>query len=140
MKVTEQIDAIEASAVNPDKFLAATRVVACMLMLPLLTAAADFCGILTGWLANALAEPMSLKYFFNEGLAQTTLSDLLPSTLKTVVFGFIIGLIGCHQGMNAKGGTAGVGRASTSAVVLASLFVILADVVLVRLIITLFPQ
>src|SRR5437762_6189466 len=78
MKVTEQIDAIEASAVNPDKFLAATRVVACMLMLPLLTAAADFCGILTGWLANALAEPMSLKYFFNEGLAQTTLSDLLP--------------------------------------------------------------
>ena len=140
MKVTEQIDAIEASAVNPYKFLAATRVVACMLMLPLLTIVADFCGIITGWIANALAEPMSLRFFLNEGLAQTNFTDLLPSTFKTVVFGFIIGVIGCFQGMNARGGTAGVGRASTSAVVLASLFVILADVVLVRLLITLFPQ
>lgn len=140
MRVTEQIDAIEASAVNPHKFLAATRVLACMLMLPLLTAVADFCGIITGWLANALVEPMSLKYFLNVGLAQARLTDLLPSTLKTVIFGFIIGVIGCYQGMNAKGGTAGVGRASTSAVVLASLFVILADVVLVRLIITVFSQ
>jgi phospholipid/cholesterol/gamma-HCH transport system permease protein len=140
MKVTEQIDAIEASAVNPYKFLVATRVVACMLMLPLLTMVADFCGIITGWIANALAEPMSLRFFLNEGLAQANFADLLPSTFKTVVFGFIIGLIGCFQGMNARGGTAGVGRASTSAVVLASLFVILADVVLVRLIITLFPQ
>jgi phospholipid/cholesterol/gamma-HCH transport system permease protein len=140
MKVTEQIDAIEASAVNPYKFLVATRVVACMLMLPLLTIVADFCGIVTGWIANALVEPMSLRFFLNEGLAQANFADLLPSTFKTVVFGFIIGVIGCFQGMNARGGTAGVGRASTSAVVLASLFVILADVVLVRLIITLFPQ
>jgi phospholipid/cholesterol/gamma-HCH transport system permease protein len=140
MKVTEQIDAIEASAVNPYKFLAATRVAACMLMLPLLTAVADLCGILTGWLANALAEPMSLTLFLNRGLQHADLNDLLPSTFKTVVFGFIIGLIGCFQGMRAKGGTAGVGRASTSAVVLASLFVILADVVLVRLIITFFPE
>lgn len=140
MKVTEQIDAIEASAVNPYKFLAATRVVACMLMLPLLTIIADFCGIITGWIANALAEPMSLRFFLNEGLAQANFADLLPPTFKTVVFGFIIGVIGCFQGMNARGGTAGVGRASTSAVVLASLFVILADVVLVRLIITFFPQ
>ncbi|MEN3336039.1 MAG: phospholipid/cholesterol/gamma-HCH transport system permease protein [Blastocatellia bacterium] len=140
MKVTEQIEAIEASAVNPYKFLVATRVIACMLMLPLLTIVADFCGIVTGWIANALAEPMSLRFFLNEGLAQANFADLLPSTFKTVVFGFIIGVIGCFQGMNAKGGTAGVGRASTSAVVLASLFVILADVVLVRLIITLFPQ
>jgi len=140
MKVTEQIDAIEASAVNPYKFLVATRVLACMLMLPLLTIAADFCGIVTGWIANALVEPMSLRFFLNQGLAQANLADFLPSTFKTVVFGFIIGVIGCFQGMNARGGTAGVGRASTSAVVLASLFVILADVVLVRLIITLFPQ
>jgi phospholipid/cholesterol/gamma-HCH transport system permease protein len=140
MKVTEQIDAIEASAVNPYKFLVATRVVACMLMLPLLTIAADFFGIMTGWIANALAEPMSLKLFLTEGLKQADFNDLLPATFKTVIFGFIIGVIGCFQGMRAKGGTAGVGRASTSAVVLSSLFVILADVVLVRLIITLFPK
>lgn len=139
MKVTEQIDAIEASAVNPYKFLAATRVLACMLMLPLLTIAADFCGMITGWIANALADPITLKLFLTQGLADATFADLLPSTLKTVVFGFIIGIVGCFQGMHAKGGTAGVGRASKSAVVLSSLFVILADVVLVRLIITFFP-
>jgi len=140
MKVTEQIDAIEASAVNPYKFLVATRVIACMLMLPLLTTVANFCGILTGWIANALIEPMTFSYFVNQGIENATFTDLLPSTFKTVVFGFIIGLTGCFQGMRATGGTAGVGRASTSAVVLSSLFVILADVVLVRLIITFFPQ
>jgi phospholipid/cholesterol/gamma-HCH transport system permease protein len=140
MKVTEQIDAIEASAVNPYKFLAATRVVACMLMLPLLTLVADFSGIISGWMTNALVEPMPFKLFLNLGLAQADFSDLIPSTAKTIVFGFLIGTIGCFQGMRAKGGTQGVGKASTSAVVLSSLFVILADVVLVRLIITFFPQ
>ena len=140
MKVTEQIDAIEASAVNPYKFLVASRVIACMLMLPLLTVVADLCGIMTGWIANALAEPMPFKLFLNYGLAQAGFDDLLPSTFKTVVFGFIIGLVGCFQGMRAKGGTAGVGHASTSAVMLASLFVILADVVLVRLVVTFFPE
>ena len=140
MKVTEQIDAIEASAVNPYKFLAATRVLACMLMLPLLTVVADFCGIVTGWVANALVEPITLKLFLTQGLKDAYFTDLFPSTLKTVVFGFIIGIVGCFQGMRARGGTAGVGRAATSSVVLSSLFVILADVVLVRLIITFYPK
>jgi len=140
MKVTEQIDAIEASAVNPYKFLVATRILACMAMLPLLTIAADFCGILAGWAANTLIEPISLKLFLSQGLKQANFADLLPSVFKTVVFGFIIGVVGCFQGMRAEGGTEGVGRASTSAVVLSSLFVILADVVLVRLIITFFPR
>ena len=140
MRVTEQIDAIEASAVNPYKYLAATRVLACMLMLPLLTIAADFCGIITGWIANTLVEPITLQLFLTQGLKDAAFSDLLPSTLKTVVFGFIIGVVGCFQGMRAKGGTAGVDRASTSAVLLSSLFIILADVVLVRLIVTFYPQ
>lgn len=140
MRVTEQIDAIEASAVDPYKFLVATRVLACVMMLPLLTIVADVCGIITGWIANTLVEPISLKLFLTMGLKDAHFADLLPSTLKTSVFGFIIGIIGCYQGMRARGGTAGVGRASTSAVVLSSLFVILADVVLVRLIITFYPQ
>lgn len=63
MRVTEQIDAMEVSAVDPYKFLAATRVLACIAMLPLLTLAADFCGILMGWIANTLAEPISLQLF-----------------------------------------------------------------------------
>ncbi|MBI1764313.1 MAG: ABC transporter permease [Acidobacteria bacterium] len=139
MKVTDQIDAIEVSAVNPYKYLAATRVAACMLMMPLLTIVADFCGIITGWLANTLVEPMSLRLFLNEGFETLDFNDLLPPTAKALVFGLIIGVVGCYQGMHAKGGTAGVGRASTSAVVISSLFVILADVVLVRLIMTFFP-
>lgn len=139
MKVTEQIDAIEASAVDPHKFLVVTRILACMLMLPLLTLAADFCGIMTGWLANTLTDKTPLQLFLNNGFEDVGFDDLFPSLFKALVFGFIIGLMGCFQGMRAKGGTEGVGRASTSAVVLSSLFVILADVVLVRLIIQFFP-
>lgn len=137
MKVSEQIDAMEASAVDPYKFLAATRVVACILMLPLLTLAADFCGILMGWVTNRLTDPISLHLFITNGFKSVTFSDFLPPTFKTAVFGLIIGVISCFQGMRTKGGTEGVGRSATSSVVLSSLFVILADVILVRLILVL---
>lgn len=138
MKVTEQIDAIEVSAVDPYKFLVATRVAACVLMLPLLTIVADFCGIFMGWVANTLVEPISLSLFIDNGFERLEFGDLLPATLKTTVFGFIIGAIGCFQGMRTRGGTEGVGRSATSAVVISSLFVILADVLLVRLILMIF--
>ena len=139
MKVTEQIDAIEASAVNPYRLLAATRILACILMLPLLTVAADAGGLLAGWLAQTLAEPISLQQFVDRGFNGATLKDFLPPTFKTAVFGLIIGLTACFQGMRTKGGAEGVGRAATSSVVLSSLFVILVDVVLVKVIIILFP-
>lgn len=138
MKVTEQIDAIEASGVNPYKFLAFTRIVACILVLPLLTLAADFCGVLFGWLAETLAEPISLQRFINQGFVGTTFRDFLAPTFRTVVFGLIIGMIGCFQGMRTQGGTAGVGRSATSSVVISSLFVILADVILVKIILVFF--
>src|SRR3954470_15759400 len=138
MKVTEQIDAMEASAVDPYKYLAATRILACVLMLPLLTVATDFCGIFMGWVANTLTEPISLRLFFENGFKNVTFGDFIPSTLKTTVFGFIIGLIGCFQGMRTKGGTEGVGRSVTSTVVLCSMLVIVADVLLVRLILAIF--
>jgi len=137
MKVTEQVDAMEASAIDPYKFLVATRVLACILMLPLLTLAADFCGIFMGWITNTLAEPVSLRLFLENGFKNALFSDFIPPTLKTTVFGFIIGIISCFQGMRTRGGTEGVGYAATSSVVLSSLFVVLADVVLVRLILTL---
>jgi phospholipid/cholesterol/gamma-HCH transport system permease protein len=138
MKVTEQIDAMEASAVNPFKFLAATRVLACIVALPLLTLAADFCGIFMGWFADTLSQPISLRLFINKGLNGATFNDVLPPTLKTLVFGMIIGLVSSFQGMNSSGGTEGVGRSATSAVLLSSLFIILADVLLVRVIIVFF--
>jgi len=139
MKVTEQIDAIEASAVNPYKFLVAPRVLACVLMLPLLTLAADFCGVIMAWVASTLAEPISLRLFMESGLKDLTFNGFLPPTVKTAVFGLMIGLVGCFQGMRTQGGTEGVGRAVTNSVVLCSLLIILADVFLVRLILVLFP-
>jgi|HubBroStandDraft_1064217.scaffolds.fasta_scaffold30216_2 phospholipid/cholesterol/gamma-HCH transport system permease protein len=139
MKVSEQVDAIEASAVNPYRLLASTRILACIIMLPLLTLAADFCALLMGWVAMTLVEPISLHQFVNSGFKGTGFNDFLPPTFKTAVFGLIIGLTACFQGMRTKGGAEGVGRAATSSVVLSSLFVILVDVVLVKVIIILFP-
>jgi phospholipid/cholesterol/gamma-HCH transport system permease protein len=139
MKVTEQIDAIEASGVNPYKFLAFTRILACILMLPLLTLAADFCGVLFGWIAETLVEPVSFHRFFDQGFVGAGFSDFLAPTLRTAVFGLIIGTIGCFQGMRTQGGTAGVGLSATSSVVLSSLFVILADVILAKFILVFFP-
>jgi phospholipid/cholesterol/gamma-HCH transport system permease protein len=139
MKVTEQIDAIEASAINPYRLLAATRILACILMLPLLTIAADGCGVLMGWVAQTLVEPVSLHRFIDSGFRGATFNAFLPPTFKTAVFGLIIGLIACFQGMRTRGGAEGVGRAATNSVVLSSLFVILADVVLVKFILVVFP-
>src|SRR5437588_1035645 len=108
MKVTEQIDAMEASGVDPYRYLAATRVAACILMLPLLTLAANFCGIIMGWIANTLAEPISFERFMRIGFKDMFFSDFIPPTLKTAVFGLIIGVIACFQGMRTRGGTEGV--------------------------------
>ena len=139
MKVTDQIAAMEVSGVNPYRYLAATRVMACGLMLPLLTVACDFSGVLTGWFVNTLARPIAIQQFVAVGLKRVTLHDFLPTTFKTVVFGLIIGCVSCFLGMRATGGGDGVGRAATNSVVLSSLFIILADVILVRLILVFFP-
>lgn len=134
MKVTEQIDAMEASAVDPFRYLVATRVLACILMLPLLTLCADFCAIMTGWIAETIVDPVTFRHFVGNALKGVQFSDFIPPTMKTLVYGFIIGIVACFQGMRTTGGTEGVGRSTTSSVVLCSLFVILADVILVRLI------
>jgi len=139
MKVTEQIDAIEASAVNPYKLLVFTRILACIVVLPLLTLVTDFCGVCGGWIATTLADPISLHRFLNKGFSGVNFSDFLAPTFRTCAFGLIIGLVACFQGMRTRGGTEGVGRSATSSVVLSSLFVILADVILVKLILIFFP-
>jgi phospholipid/cholesterol/gamma-HCH transport system permease protein len=138
MRVTEQIDAMEASAVDPYKYLVATRILACIVAMPLLTVATDFVGILMGWVASTLVDPAPLGLFLSHGFKGAEFSDILPATLKTSVFGLIIGAVACFQGMRTRGGTEGVGRSATSSVVLASLLIMLADVMLVRLIIEVF--
>ena len=138
MKVTEQIDAMEVSAINPYRFLAATRILACILMLPLLTLATDASGLLTGWFAQSLVEPLSFHHFIESGFEGATFNGFLPPTFKTAVYGLIIGIVACFLGMRTRGGAEGVGRTATNSVVIASLFVILADVVLVKFILVVF--
>ena len=139
MKVTEQIDAIEASAINPFRLLASTRILACILMLPLLTVATDACALLAGWLAQAMVEPLSFHQFIYTGFTGATFHAFLPPTIKTAIYGLIIGLVASFEGMRTRGGAEGVGRAATKSVVLGSLFLILADVVLVKFILVVFP-
>jgi len=91
-----------------------------------------------GWVASTLVDPMPLTLYLSTGFKGATFSDILPATVKTAIFGLIIGCVACFQGMRTTGGTEGVGRSATSSVVLASLFIMLADVVLVRLIIEVF--
>ena len=139
MKVTEQIDALEAVAVDSFKFLAVTRIVACIIAMPLLTAVIDFCGIFGGYIAESTVSGMSAGLYFHRAFSIVEFSDFIPATFKTAVFGLIIGTVAAYLGFNTTQGTEGVGRTSTSSVVLSSICIILVNVVLVKLIFFVFP-
>ncbi len=140
MRVTEQIDALEASAVDSFKYLVVTRVAACMLALPLLVTLMNFTGMLGGYLAEAAISGMSLRLYFDAAFSSVELTDYVPATLKTIVFGFIIAVVSSYLGFTTTQGTEGVGRASTRSVVFSSILIITANVVLVRLIFFIFPE
>jgi phospholipid/cholesterol/gamma-HCH transport system permease protein len=140
MKVTEQIDALEASAVDSFRYLVVTRVVACIIALPLLTTIMNFSGIIGGFLAETAATGMGLQLYFTRAFSLIEMSDYIPATLKTMVFGFIIATVSSYLGMNTTSGTEGVGRASTRAVVASSILIIIVNVMLVRLIFFVYPQ
>ena len=139
MKVTEQIDALEACAVDSFKYLVVTRVVACVTALPILTTVMNFTGMLGGYVAETMLTGMPLRTYFTQAFSLIGFSDLIPATLKTMVFGFIIGCVASYLGVRTTGGTEGVGRASTRSVVNASILLIAANVVLVRLIFFFYP-
>lgn len=138
MRVTEQIDAMEVAALNPFRYLVVTRVLACMLMLPILTVYANTLALLGGFFVMNLEQNMSLKLYFDSALRFLNLKTVLPALGKTAVFGFIIGSMACYLGYNTAGGTSGVGKSAMIAVVLATLLIIVADVVLVKFTILLF--
>lgn len=139
MRVTEQIDAMEVSAVDPFRFLVVTRVIATTLMLPLLTVYVDFIALIGGYIAVIITQNLTFAYYIHLVLEAITFSDVIPGIAKTFVFGFIVGIVGSYLGFNATKGTEGVGKASTSAVVISSLLILLFDMVLVRLTLILFP-
>lgn len=133
MKVTEQIDAMEVSSTNPMRFLVVTRVLASTLMIPLLVLYADAFGILGSWASANLKANVPLVLFFSQAFSSVEFLDFLPSVVKSVFFGAVIGIIGTYKGYNAERGTESVGTAATSAVVLASLMVFFVDLVAVQI-------
>ena len=140
MRVTEQIDALEASAVDAFRYLVVTRLIACVIALPILTTIMNFMGIVGGYLAESAVGGMPLQLYFTRAFSLIDLSDYVPATLKTMAFGFIIATVSSYLGYTTQAGTEGVGRASTRAVVASSILIIVFNVLLVRLIFFLFPQ
>ncbi len=139
MRVTEQIDALESLAVNSFKYLVVTRVVACVVAMPLLTVLMNFAGVLGGFFAETIVSGSSFTFYFNTAFSSLSFSDYIPPTIKTTVFGFIIGTTSAYLGYNATGGAEGVGRAATQSVVLSSIFLIVCNVLLVKFIFFLYP-
>ena len=133
MKVTEQIEAMEVSSTHPMRFLVVTRVMAATLMIPLLILYADALGILGSWIGSNIKGDVSFVLFFSQAFSHIGFVDLMPSVVKSFFFGAVIGLVGCYKGYNAGRGTESVGKAANSAVVLASLLVLIVDVIAVQI-------
>ena len=133
MKVTEQIDAMEVSAINPYKYLVVTRILAATLMIPILVFFADAVGIMGGYVGINIHSDVSLFRYFSKVLASLDFLDILPATIKTFFFGFFIGMIGCYKGFTAANGTESVGKAANSAVVAASLTIFIIDMLAVQI-------
>jgi phospholipid/cholesterol/gamma-HCH transport system permease protein len=134
MRLTEQLDALEVLGVSALRLLVAPRVLACVLSLPLLTLFIAYLALGAGYVAELLGGSLSWTQYQTECLRVLTLGDVVPATLKTTVFGYLVGVTGCYFGMNARGGTEGVGQAATRSVVFAIFLVLVADVILVKLI------
>jgi phospholipid/cholesterol/gamma-HCH transport system permease protein len=133
MRVTEQIDALEVSAINPYKYLVVTRVLATTLMVPLLIIFSDMIGLYGSYIAMNIHTDIGLRRFYTEALIHINFFDVFPALIKSFFFGFFIGIIGCYKGYHAKGGTESVGRAANSAVVSASLAVFVLDMIAVQI-------
>jgi phospholipid/cholesterol/gamma-HCH transport system permease protein len=133
MRVSEQIDAMEVSNTNPINFLIIPRVIAATIMIPILTLYADAIGIFGSWLGASIKDDISLYLFFNRAFGQVEFIDIIPAVIKSFFFGAVIGLVGCYKGYNAGRGTESVGVAANSAVVTASLLLIIVDLVAVQI-------
>ncbi len=139
MVVTEQVDAMRALGTDPSRKLVTPRVIATVLMLPLLTAVSDFVGLVGGFLVSYFQLRLSPAEFWHRAINALDFGDLMQGMLKPLVFGLILSTIGCYQGLRVRGGTQGVGRATTSAVVIASVTVIVADTFLSKVFLYMFP-
>lgn len=133
MVVTEQVDAMRALGTDPSRKLTTPRVVATVLMLPLLTAVSDFIGLVGGFVLSNFVLKLSAVQFWSRAIQALAFGDLVQGLTKPVVFGFIIATVGCYQGLRVRGGTQGVGRATTTAVVISSVFILIVNFFITRI-------
>ena len=132
MRVTEQIDAMEVSAINPFKFLVVSRIWATTITVPVLALYCSFVGLLGAWTNVNAHESTSFVAFFKAGFDTITFLDVFTSVFKSIAFGFTIGAVGCYKGFNATKGTVGVGKAANEAVVLSMFLIFIEEVVIVQ--------
>jgi phospholipid/cholesterol/gamma-HCH transport system permease protein len=133
MRVTDQIDALGTLQTNPMKYLVAPRLLAGTLALPLLVLVADVLGVMGGFIVATLKIGMNPHTYLINTLDIMTTGDVISGLAKAAVFGFLIALMGCYHGYNSRGGAQGVGSATTSAVVVASILILAFDYVLTEL-------
>ncbi|MDB5190949.1 MAG: transporter permease [Segetibacter sp.] len=133
MKVTEQIDAMEVSAVNPFKFLVVSRVLATTITLPILMCYTGFVGMLGAFINVNQNEQTSFTAFFQQAFSNITFLDIFSSVVKAIVFGFTIGIVGCYKGFHATQGTEGVGRAANASVVLSMFLIFMEEMLIVQI-------
>jgi phospholipid/cholesterol/gamma-HCH transport system permease protein len=138
MKVTEQIDAMRALGTDPTKKLVTPRVVSTVVMLFFLTIISDLVGLAGGWIVSLLMLGLNSYQFWNQAYQNLVAQDVTMGLVKPVIFGFIISTVGCYYGLSTKGGTQGVGRSTTQAVVAASVLILVVDFFVTRLIMSWF--
>ena len=138
MKVTEQIDAMRAMGVDPTKKLVTPRVTATVIMLFFLSIISDLVGLVGGWFISYFLLGLDSNQYWTTAYQALRFGDVFMGLTKPVVFGFIIASIGCYYGMTARGGTQGVGRATTQAVVAASVLIVVTDFFITKLLIAFF--
>jgi phospholipid/cholesterol/gamma-HCH transport system permease protein len=132
MKVTEQIEAMEVSAINPFKYLVVTRVLATTITIPILSMYCICVGLLGSYINIHSEEATGIVSFYQKAFSSVAFLDLFSSVIKSIVFGFTIGVIGCYKGFNAGQGTRGVGKAANQAVVLSMFLVFLEEIIIVQ--------
>jgi phospholipid/cholesterol/gamma-HCH transport system permease protein len=133
MKVTEQIDALTTLATNPIRYLVVPRIVAAVISMPILTAVGDSIGVMGGYVVSVYSLGFNGSGYLKNTVDFVHNEDITSGLIKAAVFGFIVGLMGCYNGFNSKGGAQGVGNATTNAVVTSSILILAADYVLTAL-------
>ncbi|MFW6077904.1 MAG: MlaE family ABC transporter permease [Hyphomicrobiales bacterium] len=133
MKVTEQIDALSTLSTNPYKYLVAPRLLAAVISMPLLVVVADIIGIFGGYVVGTTTLGFNSAAYITNTVDFLEVGDVVSGLVKAAAFGFIIALMGCYHGFHSQGGAQGVGRATTSAVVSASILILAANYVMTSL-------